>query len=117
PNEALHLPTRGPDIFGGGFKAMVLYAEVQRLTLGYTRRDTVAPGYTIHLEGLCVDPNLLALYQAQVDGTGWHVTSHLPGLQQNQRLGTALNATVQVVVRDRGTFLEPRSRKDWWRGY
>lgn len=117
PGEPIHIPERGPEIYGGGYKAMVLYADLKRITLGYTRRDSVAFGYTVHLENVCVDANLLALYQAQRDGTGFHVTGHLPALRNNQPLGTALGTETQVVIRDRGTFLDPRSRKDWWWGF
>jgi hypothetical protein len=117
PGEAVYIPERGPEIYGGGYKVMVLYAEEKRITLGYTRQDTVANGYAIHLEGVCVDPNLLALYQAQRDVDGWHVTGFLPGLGNNQALGTAFGAEIEVAIRDRGTFMDPRSRKDWWQGY
>lgn len=115
--EPIFIPERSPDIYGGGYKAMVLYAEEQRITLGYTRMDTVAPGYAVHIEGVCVDPNLLALYQAQVDGEGKHNSGHLPALRNNQILGTALGSEIQVVIRDKGSFMEPRSRKDWWQGF
>lgn len=117
PGEPLSIPERGGDIAGGGYKVMVLYAEPQRITLGYTSNDTVANGYAIHLENICVDPNLLALYRAQTNGVGWHVTGRLPGLRINEVLGTAMNNQIEVAVRDRGTFLDPRSRKDWWQGY
>jgi hypothetical protein len=117
PGESLHIPERSPEIYGGGYRAMVLYAEERRLTLGYTRQDTVANGYTVHLENICVDPNLLALYRAQVDAGGFHASKRLPGLRNNQPVGTALDSEVKVVIRDRGAFMDPRSRKDWWQGY
>jgi hypothetical protein len=114
--EAIYIPERGPEIYGGGYKVLVLYAEETRITLNYTRQDTVENGYTVHLEDVCVDPNLLALYRAQTDANGWH-TGQLPALRNNQALGTALNTEIKVVIRDRGTFMDPRSRKDWWQGY
>jgi hypothetical protein len=117
PGEPIFIPERSPDIFGGGYKVMVLYAEENRITLGYARRDTVASGYSVHLENICVDPNLLALYQAQTNADGWHVTDQLPALKNNQTLGTALGSEMPVAIRDRGTFMDPRSRKDWWQGY
>jgi hypothetical protein len=117
PGEALHIPERSLEIYGGGYKALVLYAAEQHLTLGYTRRDTVAPGYAVHLEGVCVDPNLLALYQAQVNSAGWRSSNKLPALRNNQPLGTALGSEIQVAIRDKGAFLDPRSAKDWWMGY
>lgn len=111
-DETISFPSREPEIYAGNFTAMVLYAAADRITLGYTRHDTVAPGYAVHLEKLCVDPNLLALYQqANSDGRG-----NLPALRNGDVLGTALEDELLVAVRDRGTFMDPRSRKDWWRG-
>ncbi len=110
--EDLAIPRRAAEIYGGGFKALVLYADDQRITLGYTREDSVANGYAVHLEGLCVDPNLLGLYRERnAAGRGT-----LPALRDGEALGTAMN-NVLVAVRDRGVFLDPRSRKDWWRGF
>ncbi len=112
PGEALAIPRRGPEIYGGGFKALVLYAEEQRITLGFTRDDSVANGYAVHMDGLCVDPNLLALYrQRNAEGR-----ASLPALREGEVLGTATTVLL-VAVRDRGVFLDPRSRKDWWRGF
>ncbi len=116
PAEPIYIPERSPGIFGD-YKAMVLYADARRITLGYTRQDTVANGYAVHIENVCVDPNLLTLYRAQVSTDGWHVTGQLPALRNNQVLGTALGTEIQVAIRDRGTFGDPRSRKDWWQGY
>lgn len=110
--ETLSFPSREAEVYGGRFIVLVLYAEEQRITLGYTRHDSVAPGYAVHLESICVDPNLLALYgQANTDGRG-----KLPGLHNGDVLGTARSPEVLVAVRDRGEFMDPRSRKDWWRG-
>jgi len=110
--ETFSIPSRSPEIYAGGYKALVLYASENRITLGYTRHDTVEPGYAVHLESLCVDPNLLALYrQANADGRG-----HLPALENGAVLGTSRRTEVLVAVRDRGTFMDPRSRKDWWKG-
>lgn len=114
PGETIYPPERGPQIYPGGFVAMVLYAEETRLTLGYTRRDIVSAGYVVHLENVCVDPNLLALYRAQMDADGWHATGQLPALHNNQPLGTARNDNIGVAIRDAGTFMDPRSQKDWW---
>jgi hypothetical protein len=115
PGEAVYIPERGPEIYPGGYTAMVLFAEERRITLGYTRRDVVSAGYVVHLENLCVDPNLVALYRAQLDGAGWHVSGHLPALRNNQAVGTALAPGLGVAIRDVGTFMDPRSHKDWWR--
>jgi hypothetical protein len=114
PGETITVLERGPQIYGGGYVALVLYAERDRLTLGYTRRDTVATGYVVQLEQVCIDPNLLRLYEAQIDAQGWLSSGHLPGLRSNQALGVASGAEIRVAVRDAGTFMDPRSRKDWW---
>jgi hypothetical protein len=113
PGEAVHVPSRGAEIYGGGYVALVLYADSSRLTVVYTREDTVANGYAVHLEDFCVDPNLLALYQAN-NGAG---RGSLPAVRNGESVGSARYDSVLVGVRDRGTFTDPRSRKDWWRGY
>jgi hypothetical protein len=113
PGESVEIPARAAEIYGGGFVALVLYADVTRLTLVYTREDTVASGYSVHLEELCVDPTLLALYQtSNAGGRG-----ALPALRNGEVVGAARDHQILVAVRDRGTFTDPRSRKDWWRGY
>lgn len=111
PGEIIHLPVAGYDI-GGGYGAMVLYADATRLTLKYTREDDVVAGYTIHLENLCVDTNLLALYNT-LNAQG---RNQLPALFPGQPLGRAKGNEIDVAVRDGGSFLDPRSRKDWWQG-
>jgi hypothetical protein len=111
PGEIIHLPVAGYDV-GGGYGALVLYAEPTRLTLKYTREDDVVAGYTLHLENLCVDANLLALYR-RLNAAG---RSELPALWPGQPLGRAAGAEIDVAIRDMGSFLDPRSRKDWWQG-
>ncbi len=113
PGEPLFIPTRNGEIFGGGYKVLVLYAEAQRITFTYTRQDTPAIGYVVQLEDITVDPALLALYN-QLDAAG---RSQLPALQQNERFGIATGANIKVAIRDTGSFLDPRSRKDWWFGF
>ena len=60
---------------------VLMYAAEKRITLGYTRDDTVASGYAVHLENVCVDPNLVALYRAQQDARrdGRPRTVHMGG--------------------------------------
>lgn len=112
--QPIYIPERGPEIYGGGYRAIVVYAETRRITLVYTREDTVANGYAVHIEDVCVDPNLLALYQSQVGPDGFRIGNQLPGLRNDQPLGTAFGGEIRVVVRDRGAFMDPRSCKDWW---
>lgn len=111
--EVLHTPGMfaAHEIYGGGYQAMVLYATEDRLTLKYTREDNVVQGYTLHLEGICVEPSLLALYR-QNDASG---RGHLPGLRERQPVGRARGAEVKLAIRDVGSLMDPRSYKDWWR--
>lgn len=111
PGEIIHLPNAGYDV-GGGYGALLLYAEPTRLTLKYTREDNVVAGYTLHLENICVDANLLALYR-QLNAAG---RSELPALWPGQPLGRAPGSEIDAAIRDTGSFLDPRSRKDWWQG-
>ena len=113
PGETIHIPRRGAEIYGGGYIALVLYADSKRITLSYTREDSVANGYTVHIEEVCVDPNLLSLYHA--DNNGGRGT--LPAVHNGEAIGTAAGGEIAVAVRDRGGFTDPRSRKDWWHGY
>lgn len=110
PGELLAAPRRDAEIYPGGHTTLVLYAEPTRITLKYTRNDNVVSGYTVHLEKLNVDTNLLALYRwADVEGRG-----QLPALKNGQPLGLASGGEVLVAIRDCGTFMDPRSKKDWW---
>jgi len=114
PGEPIYIPERGSQIYRGNYVSMVLYAEGRRITLSYTRRDNVASGYIIHLENFCVHPNLLALYWSQRSGGGWRTSGFLPALRNNQAIGVALGKEIRVAIRDRGSFMDPRSQKDWW---
>lgn len=113
PGEPVYVPSRNAEIYGGGFVALVLYADSSQLTVVYTREDSVANGYTVHLEEFCVDPNLLGLYQSN-NATG---RGSLPAVHNGEAVGTTRYHEVVVGVRDRGVFTDPRSRKDWWHGY
>ena len=109
PGESLYPPGRNASI-GHDFVALVLYAEQYRLTFTYTREDTPAVGYLVHVEGLCVDPNLVALYEEM------HLAgrNNLPALRRSDSIGTAQSPSIMVAVRDTGSFMDPRSGKDWW---
>ena len=113
--EVLQLPARyngAPDIYQGTYWALVLYASTERITFVYTRLDTVAYGYTVHVEGVCVEPGLLNLYRQQNAAGRWY----LPALKFQQPFGRANGPEIKVAIRDTGSFMDPRSRKDWWQG-
>jgi hypothetical protein len=109
--ETIHVPDSGYTI-GSGYEVLVLYASTDRITLKYTCDDNVVSGYTLHVENVCVEPNLLALYQSW-DSAG---RSQLPALSPGQAFGRARSSEIRVAIRDTGTFMDPRSRKDWWQG-
>ncbi|MCC7539641.1 MAG: hypothetical protein IT379_25690, partial [Deltaproteobacteria bacterium] len=107
--EILEAPDSGYDI-GDGHDVLVLYIGDESVTLKYTREDNVVSGYTVHLQGVCVDPRLRALYHAS-DRAG---RADLPALRGNQAFARARGDRVLVAIRDTGSFMDPRSRKDWW---
>lgn len=129
PGEVIRVPSSGYTIgtellappggvsieenaLGEGYEVLVLYASTERVTLKYTREDNVVIGYTLHIENICVEPNLLSLYQYWNNrGRG-----NLPALRAGQGVGRARSAEIQVAIRDCGSFMDPRSRKDWWQG-
>ncbi|MCC7163241.1 MAG: hypothetical protein IT331_12170 [Anaerolineae bacterium] len=92
------------------FEVLVLYASEERITLKYTREDNVISGYTLHVENICIAADLLQLYRA------WNENgrAQLPALKQGQVFGWARTNEIGVVIRDNGTFMDPRARKDWW---
>jgi hypothetical protein len=94
------------------YEVLVLYASENRITIKYTRDDNVVSGYTVHLENICVEPRLLALYRQWNDAG----RSQLPALKGGQALGRAPTNEIGVAIRDDGTFMDPRSRTDWWQG-
>lgn len=110
--ETIHAPNSGYTL-GSGYEVLVLYASSQRITLKYTRNDNVVHGYTLHIEGICVEPTLLALYET------WNAAGRgqLPALAAGQALGRSRGQAIGVAIRDNGSFLDPRSRKDWWQEY
>ncbi len=111
PGEVLYVPDSGYTI-GSGYEVLVIYASRDRIALKYTREDNVVRGYTLHVDGVCVEPGLLALYE-QSDRAGRKL---LPALRPRQPFGRARGDQVVMAIVDHGTFMDPRSRKDWWQG-
>ena len=111
PGETIHVPNSRYEI-KAGYEVLVLYASEERITLKYTREDDVVYGYTLHMENVCVEPRLLALYRA-LDEAG---RAELPALRAGQAFGRARGTEIGVAIRDTGRFLAPNSKGDWWRG-
>ncbi len=120
PGEPLHVPTSGYDI-GGGMEVIVLFADEDTVALRYTRDDSSAPnGYTVHVDNICTDPNLLALYNSLDNPSGPRYeypnpSYDLPNLAEGQSFGTARSAEIVVAISDTGTFMDLRSCDEWWR--
>jgi hypothetical protein len=120
--ERLHVPASGYDI-GGGMEVLVLFADADTVALRYTREDSSGPaGYTLHVDRICTDPELLALYRRLDDPDGprqvFSPPSHsypLPNLLAGQPIGAAAGREVVVAIVDTGSFMDPRSCNDWWR--
>ena len=111
PGETVHVPASGYEV-APGYEVFVLYASSERITLKYTAEDNVVYGYTLNVEGLCVEPSLLALYES----TNSAGRSQLPVLSAGQYFGRAQGSEIGVAIRDSGAIMDPRSRKDWWQG-
>jgi len=115
PGEIIHVPRSGYRVGvdgGGSYAVMVLYATSSSVTLKFTREDNVVHGYTLHLDGLSVDPALVSLYKS-CDASG---RRSLPALRERQPFARAGGGELRVAIRDCGQFMDPRSRKDWWYG-
>jgi hypothetical protein len=124
PGTALHAPASDYDI-GGGYEVIVLYADERRVALRYAREDSAgAVGYTVHIDGLCTDPNLLALYIALDAATSPRYVYRppnqrpyaypLPVLPAGKPIGVARGAEIVVAIVDTGSFMDPRSCNEWW---
>jgi hypothetical protein len=109
--EVLRVPHSGYNI-GQGKTALVLYAAPNTITLKYTVEDNVVKGYTVHISGICIEPSLQALY------TSLHAAGRkqLPALSSRQPFGRAIGSEIRVSIRDTGSWMDPRSKKDWWQG-
>jgi|DewCreStandDraft_4_1066084.scaffolds.fasta_scaffold00426_74 hypothetical protein len=109
PNDPIRVPEAGSSVLPCGKDVIVLFADQNNITLKYTQDDTVTGGYTLHISDICVDPELLKLYQQNSQ-----TRNFLPALQRNDILGIAKTNEIKVAIRDSGTFMDPRSKKDWW---
>jgi hypothetical protein len=89
------------------------------VTLNYTREDSAATGYTIHIDHICTDPNLLSLYNTLDAPNGpryQYPNAHynLPTLAAGQTFGTTSSQNIVVAIADTGAFQDPRSCNEWW---
>jgi hypothetical protein len=118
--EALHTPASGYDL-GQGVRAVVMFADADTVALHYTREDSASRGYTVHVDNLCTDPNLLSLYNALEGARNVYRTPrdgtldyNLVALSAGQVFGTARGSEIRVAIVDSGAFMDPRSCHEWW---
>jgi len=109
PGQAVLVPASGYTI-GEGNQAIVLYASPNSITIHYGLEDSVASGYTIHLQNIRVDPQLLSLYN-QLNQEGREA---LPALAAGEKIGEAVSNSVLVSIRDSGALMDPRWLYDWF---
>ena len=122
--ETIRVPSSGYNI-GGGMEAIVLYADANSVALRYAREDTGGgAGYTVHIDGICTDPNLLALYN-QLDAANGPRYQYvppanrpysydLPNLPAGKPVGVAGPGEVVLAIVDSGGFMDTRSCNEWW---
>lgn len=127
PGEALRSPSVGYSIGTDvPFGAVVLYADSDKhsITLHFTAEDSVANGYTVQIDNVCIDANLQTAYDDLDAGDGTSNTGRyryktgrqyeLPALTAGQAFGTAMGNEIVLVMRSGGTRKDPRSQFDWW---
>jgi hypothetical protein len=120
PGELLRVPASGFDI-GGGMEVIVLFADADTIALKYTREDSAgAPGYTLHIDRICTDPNLLALYNVLDNPSGPRYvypnpSYPLPNMPAGHPIGVARGTEVVLAIVDSGAFMDTRSCNEWWR--
>ena len=118
PGIPLHTPSSGYNI-GGGMEVIILFADTDTIALHYSREDSAAVGYTIHIDNICTDPNLLSLYNSldNPNGPRYDYPSavyNLPTLPAGQIFGTTSSGQMVLATADGGAFQDPRSCNDWW---
>ena len=121
PGEPLHVPVSGYSIGGDpAMEVLVIFADEDTVALRYTRDDSSAPaGYTVHVDNICTDPSLLALYNQLDDPEGPRYvypnpSYDLPNLPEGHLFGTARSTEIVVAIADTGTFQDTRSCNEWW---
>ncbi|MBI3384598.1 hypothetical protein HY030_00175 [Candidatus Gottesmanbacteria bacterium] len=107
--EIIKVPQSGYGF--NGYQAVVLFANSDSISIKYTPADSVAVGYTLHLNNLNVSPEILKLYDKAVEGG----RTKLPALPDGFVLGTSKNGDMLLSIVDTGRFLDPRWELDWWR--
>lgn len=111
PGEVLRIPITGREIAAGGVGALVLYVADNAVTLKFTAEDNIIYGYALHLYGVCVDPRLRQRYD-ELHAAG---RNELPAMHMGSAFARARGNRMRIVIRDTGSFMDPRAM-GWWGG-
>lgn len=124
PGDILQVPVSGYTIGGAPtqMEVIVIYADADTVVLHYTREDSAAKGYTVHVDNICTDPNLLTLYTTLDNATRntYHggpdatLDYDLVTLTEQQTFGTAHFDEIRIAIVDTGAYLDPRSCWEFW---
>lgn len=126
PGEVISVPESGYSISEDPeMEVLIVFADQDTVALKYTREDgwgTPADpfrGYLLHVDNICTDPNLLALYNQldDPDGPRYDYPNPdypLPNLPAGDPIGVARGSRVVVAIVDTGAFQDPRSLEEWW---
>lgn len=112
PDMPLVGPKAGRSI-GGGNVLMLIFATQTTATFVHGEGDNPQDGYFLHIDNLCVDPNLLDAYKRE-DAAG---RRSMPVIATGQIFGYGNGSDVRIAIRDSGDWMDPRARKDWWQGF
>ncbi|MBP6994239.1 hypothetical protein KBB12_03280, partial [Candidatus Woesebacteria bacterium] len=133
------VPTTGYDI-GGGYEAMVVAAESNRITLhigiheymvgqdpvlgGCPAGQQCKGGYWLYISGIAVDSDILSAYNGkkgiqQGAGLSQNITDRiqLPVVKPGRRLGTSQGDGVTVLLRDSGPVIYANKNFMWGGGF
>ncbi len=131
PGGEVKVPQTGYDI-GGGYEAMVVFAEADRVTLHIGLHEyfvgsgnnncnggKCSGGYWIYVKDICVDEQILTAYNsvkgAQEAAGADKNPIRLPMVRPGQVLGKATGTSVVVGVRDNGPFIST-FKPVYWQG-
>jgi hypothetical protein len=79
-------------------EVIVLFADADTVALKYAREDSAgAQGYTLHIDRICTDPNLLALYNVLDNPSGprWRVSE--PELSAAEHASPAIRSASRAA--------------------
>lgn len=110
PGDKIYAPYTGRSI-GSGKAYLVLFADSNNILLTNSRANALNSGYLVYFLDICVYPSLVNLYNS-ADSSG---RTSLPALAVGEEFAVSRTNEVKIVVRDSMSFMDIRSRQDWWR--